>query len=623
MSPPHTPANAGKPDPRPRSFLGIRFAWSDSQCMDHGLPKPVRKYLAKAQAAGGLDYDTWLELVDHFRAAIAHGRSPEQIISALGPPRLLGRAIGRVRCPKMYFFARLVSWIGNTLVLCLFLYFALWAGLRWSEPSPSVDYYALLSQPALTTAPETHAWPIYRDLLKDPRLQSSNRYDFSTAFNPDSRSPLVHPTDPLWPQAVGKLHELRPQLAIIRQAAHKPLLGCVFAPFQQLPPDDRLAVTNEDPFLARLQAPAADHPVCRLESDEYDGYSFESQARAISRLFDPIAADMYLAAQESDVPRLLENYHAMLACSAQLRQIPLSTARHLAAGLLRDAIQPIAQISLAYPALLSEAQILDIRLKAAQSSADLDTLPAYLDPAYHDAIQRSYTLSDAGDDGRITRLGLLFLMRRLPSLPNDRSSPDKLPRWGHRLGSEILFPLAWLTFPSRKTLNQEHDQRLSEEKLQTLQPWNEDLGHYPQYTSGRRPTFTHFITMLPRITVLGVIPWGHREPSILPATRANRLADDALLAVAHYRARHGRYPASMADLVPQFCPAAPLSLQPSQHLFIKITPAGPVIYSPGPNGIDDDGLFVPWAPTPTPLSPPNPPQGDIFYYPDANRRITP
>jgi hypothetical protein len=65
----------------------------------------------------------------------------------------------------------------------------------------------------------------------------------------------------------------------------------------------------------------------------------------------------------------------------------------------------------------------------------------------------------------------------------------------------------------------------------------------------------------------------------------------AALAVERFRLARGRWPESLADVVPEVLAAVPADPFDGQPLRYRRTAGGVVIYSIGPDGADDGGTF--------------------------------
>jgi hypothetical protein len=66
---------------------------------------------------------------------------------------------------------------------------------------------------------------------------------------------------------------------------------------------------------------------------------------------------------------------------------------------------------------------------------------------------------------------------------------------------------------------------------------------------------------------------------------------DTVLALARYKARNGRYPEALADLVSEYLPALPNDMAVDEPLIYKPRNQGrtALLYSRGANGKDDGG----------------------------------
>jgi hypothetical protein len=101
--------------------------------------------------------------------------------------------------------------------------------------------------------------------------------------------------------------------------------------------------------------------------------------------------------------------------------------------------------------------------------------------------------------------------------------------------------------------------------------------------------------------VSAVSPWRNR--SMLPRiagyyqTRCRLDAGLAMLAIAEYHRRNGRYPGTLDDLLPEFLPRLPIDYANRQALRYRRTAEGYLLYSIGVNGKDDGGTAAADRPT--------------------------
>jgi hypothetical protein len=595
------PTASAKPPPqfeRVWRLAGIGLVFGNRPNRHTDLPKPIQAYLKKATKAGNLSDPDECELADHFRAGLAHGKSSDDLIAAMGKPKALGNAIYRAKHPIEWRVGVTLKWLGYAALTPFALYILLWAGLRWAKPQPTVDYYALLNQPVLATSPQDQAWPLYRAVISDPRMRRDKLLDaLMRPYNnqdPYDKDDLARPGDPDWPKAAAYLQTIQPLLIQFRAAAHKPALGIPLYRHADISDDDLviLHATRWTP-----SQPVANHPICRLASEAFEpDTSHLSTIRVTCRV---LSADMHLAAQQGDVKRFFADFEAHLAAARQLGQVPLhDTGRMFPAELTERPIAHAAQIALAHPGFLTEAQVTDLRRKSAQAIDALASLPTLPDAPYHDRMQRILT---PGPNGRITRDGLIYIFRTA-GLPDDDllTAP---PSWEQTIGAEILLPLAYLALPSRQGIDAQRAHINNSRRLNAFAPWSlyqtiHPWTHIPaDQDLNATPT-----RLFMELGVFAAAISFENEGRILSHAKAQARTHDTLLALAQYRARHGQYPATLADLVPAFLTLPPRGLEPTETLIYQLTPTGPIIYS------KDDGS----SPRPDPKT-------GTVYFPSGRR----
>jgi hypothetical protein len=102
---------------------------------------------------------------------------------------------------------------------------------------------------------------------------------------------------------------------------------------------------------------------------------------------------------------------------------------------------------------------------------------------------------------------------------------------------------------------------------------------------------------------------GGHEKSLLRSHAALRCADVGM-AAERYRRKHGNWPLSLADLVPQYLQAVPLDPFDGHPLRYRITDRGAVVYSIGEDGRDHSADL-------------NPPPDVVFALWNVNQRRQP
>src|SRR5262249_29944856 len=91
------------------------------------------------------------------------------------------------------------------------------------------------------------------------------------------------------------------------------------------------------------------------------------------------------------------------------------------------------------------------------------------------------------------------------------------------------------------------------------------------------------------------------------------------LAVERYRLKHGHWPQTLAEVGPEFLKAIPLDPFDGQPLRYRCVADGVIIYSVGPDGVDDGGNIQRQKPT-------NEPGTDLgfqLWNPDQRRQPAP
>jgi hypothetical protein len=85
----------------------------------------------------------------------------------------------------------------------------------------------------------------------------------------------------------------------------------------------------------------------------------------------------------------------------------------------------------------------------------------------------------------------------------------------------------------------------------------------------------------------GEDPYGQGYSVFAPVIRLRLLITD--LAIRSYQMQHGKLPATLDDLVPEFLPALPADTPGGGRIVYRKTDDGYRIYCTGPDGDDDGG----------------------------------
>ena len=91
------------------------------------------------------------------------------------------------------------------------------------------------------------------------------------------------------------------------------------------------------------------------------------------------------------------------------------------------------------------------------------------------------------------------------------------------------------------------------------------------------------------IVVSRVFPAAHKIAAAETRVAQRHRNLTVAVALAAYRADHGKYPAALADLAPKYLPIVPQDIYTYADLIYRPTDLGYLFYSVGPNRIDDQG----------------------------------
>jgi len=331
------------------------------------------------------------------------------------------------------------------------------------------------------------------------------------------------------------------------------------SPELRLRPRDELAVRNE---LGKLQAALIEaRRLCDLPRGRFpvdwsrDGISTNlghlNQVRTVARLLD---LDVMLRAQESDTDGALLSCQGMVNVARSTGDEPTMISL-----LLRNAI---LQLSLAkIERVLAQGEPSDLALAALQELLEEEDRQLVLLQALQGEralVNRFFEALRMGDGNVAQVLG---------------SSPHhSLDRWL----TEMLGPLIVGSLKEE----QAYVLRLYTQMVEAakLPPEQQDAA----FRACPRPTRTHLLASMLFPAVARIASAYRREQA---QVRCALMA----LAVERYRRQHGRWPASLAEVVPSQLRNVPLDPYDGLPLRYRRLSDGVVIYSVGPDGIDDGG----------------------------------
>lgn len=536
--------------------------------------------------------DVARELCAHMVDALASGSSEEVIIKEFGNPAetaaLITRAKKRLRPLWWRTWRGCVRAVGAVLLVVVVLYVL--AAARYFVRSPNIarNYVAELNAPALATAKDQRAWPVYIQALR--------------AFGPlpkylTSGSHTSMPGDPHWAEYVAWLESKQDALALVREGAAKPSLGYILS--SDIDPEYAATLEMLSPSYKHVAAPENDNPLLIGVLLPHLG-----EMRKFSRF---LSADAVIAADKNDRARFLANITAMFDMADQcldgqfliqsmvgfaIFNFAEQTAREYITrdGFLLDA--DLALLAHRVTAFTDKRLVLDLRNERKH---------------YEDIIQRLY--SDDGKGG-----GHLVKSSQLQKLYQDFGvRPPMTDSLYTALG-----PVQSVLLPSRSQLHKDLDDFAARALADNaLPPWRHDERTADQLYHKIGPAALN--QALPFLDSMKSDSDSHLARIFaardLTATRRDVLL--TIIGLEVFRRGHGRYPESLTELVPRYLPALPLDPFDGKPLRYRArlaagtnvastdvptstntdTPAldasrsasGPILYSIGVDGMDNSG----------------------------------
>lgn len=552
------------------------------------LPAPVRELIGKLVRRTRL----WkrekaavaMELIAHFEDGMEAGRGVDELIVNFGDVKTAARLIrrGKRRNRPLWWQAqrRLVQLIAALLLV----YIGLAVLLVARHPNPSVDYMAELNRPVLATPLADRAWPIYRDAWIKARLWELKDDALYLKDEDGKEGRSLRPGDAAWPEAAALLRQQKPLLDAMREGGLKPSLGWELKSggFNAFTPEERTALTGS----ADLHAP----PAASSRADQLMAQSLLSvllpHLSRIRQTANLLAADMRLAASEGDAARVLASYRALIGMARQCIQTPIVVNQLVGLGMLALADETLLETNQRKPGSLSSCRVDLLHAMASAGPLMWKMAVAGERAMFLDMIQRVYSDNGKGD-GTATLDGLRVMAAMPPLVAGSRGGIRDVSA-----AESLLLPAAVAVMASRRDVTEQADRMYSLAEEDAARPLWVKL-HEPSRaeTLGREwraSTLSNIRYALPAI----MAPSLGRASMVFDRTRALHEAAMVAMALEAYRDKTGRYPATLAELVPHYLPAAPLDYSTGGPLRYKLVDGKPLLYGLGKDGVDDGGVWT-------------------------------
>lgn len=542
------------------------------------------------------------ELLAHFRDGLKAGQPVEDLLAQFGSPRevagLIRRARIRLRPVAWQVWRR--GWQLSAVAVGVFVLYCgvLWGRFRLGTPAPLPDFIGQLDEVARGHREEGAAWPYYRKVLTElERLKPGEGAA-------ELRSAAVRgPAHPRWDAAREFLDENRAQVPVVLKGTEQRHLGYVYRDAEN---DAWLQAETGGPARHAEELFAAGKPPVTILLPHVQDLSLVSALLQIGT---------WEAIDERAAGRVIELLEAQRRLAEQLAGENAFTVNQLVAAAWETTARRLAGAAL-------------FRLGRQMTDAELerlrDAVPAVRPPDR--ALDRQVgrlTLESCYAGGRPE--SAVLLPRGVELLASPYMSEQRFPELKSLL-PDSRDPSWWADF-QRETATVRTATGVASlgEALRVLEELNDALDRSPQTDRGLdvaeyRRRYDAIANdpvrrrhLLPVLAV--VLPPQLLESDPLPHEVQRRVTHGALrlaMRAEQVRRRTGVVASSVEELsLPEAESRVADPFAPQQSLRWKVIDDGPVIYSVGPDGVDDGGVAGVAEPEAIPR------QGDWVVYPPA------
>lgn len=533
------------------------------------------------------------ELAAHFADGLASGRTAEDLASAFGDPKVSARELRQGAIAKRSVIdrglRRALQVAGTSVAVIVVVYLAM--AIHVARLRPTIAFDPIATYQSLLPETNEPAWPLYLEALAWSRSDATLGMPddpFGTAEQRDlfieaidrygarepgaepmvSTNALDEPIEPIDLRAI--LAARRDELAMLRRAAAMPVLG-------------RRAATSPTQAIAAEQAYFGTTAADGTESQPFADLLISvllpqlAEFRHAPRL---LVADARCAEEDGDFARAAADLAAIFGIARHAEE-----SRTLIGQLVAAAIR--TQASRAIVAMLEAGgERFDLDALAELAHA-VDSVPASslrLDMAgeqlmFEDVLQRMYSDNGAGDGVFIP-----WAFAEFSSLVDGSSRGDEEALTPIALA---VGPLAYLA-PSRRETTDQHARWLAAIEEDSARPWWDDRRSVDRVEQEVLFPSRSASSLAGGNLLLGLLlPAVSRANDNLAAQRFELDGAAIAIALARFHAVHGAWPASLEALVPELLSAVPIDPETDLPYRYLLRAAGPVVWSTGPDGIDD------------------------------------
>ncbi len=498
------------------------------------------------------------ELTSHFRDGLAAGSSVDDLIGRFGDPRTAAKLIRRSKRRNRPVVWHVFNYAFRAMLILLFIWALIFIRFCIGGPKPSVDYIAQLNAPILSTPKSDRAWPIWRKaiLAASDGPGKDSPVSFEGALGGDcDKIP--------WSQTANWLDHHQSSLELARVAAQKPVMGFVLG----------TGGSTEDAELFRMssdRAKGVDQPLMTVLLPHL------SMARTMALI---LSLDARRAVELKDGDRAVADMLAVFGLARQLRE-PHDLLMNQLVALAIDSlgVERLQQTIRTHPDVLSNKQMIEFAhlLYGPRVAADLISLKGER-IFFADVVQRVYT-DDGHGDGHITFKGM-------------QNVPNFITIGGHNqltidfMGFALSAPML---ISSRAEMAGLYDRFMNQTDANFQQPLRQV--NWDSLDSQLISLRASPVQSMRYILVSTLLPSLARSQANCEQYLGERDGTLVAISLELFHRRHGVYPASLVDLVPELLPEIPVDRITGDPVKYRLIDGKPVVYSVGADRIDDGGI---------------------------------
>lgn len=564
-------------------------ATSDRRVIDRmGLPEVLRERCLTLTKRTRLRtrerVEVARELAAHCADAIEAGRTPEDILSTMGDPKPLARLLRRGMLRKRHPIERSVRFAiaatGWTLGGSVLLYSIHATRFYMGTPEVVVDFAGALNERSVGIPEQDLAWPLYReahhtlDMLRREAITNVTGFDASATdeFSRDVRNamqdPFLSPSHEHYDAAIAVYEAGANNILLYREASRRAVLGYRYG-YELMHPDEPLHEMRYD-TLPIAASPADQPPLINLL------LAHLSPLRQAAR---DLAFHAMISARAGQADEVVADLVALNRLASHLSEEPFLIGHLVARAIGALADQAAMQVIQMNPELLSGQQLAKIAHATSARAQGSFTRALYGDASwFEDYLQRGFT-NDGHGNGRATKHAMYILGEN----PLEYSETD------HRssLFSRMVLPVTGLITADRQTLQSEYDSYI-DELAATIDFEPDEMIRRVRKIEQRLESATG-LARISRWPLQAAVPAAGRALTSELVSRMHRQASLAMIAATAHHAQTGAWPETLEQISPVLLPSLPEDpYNPGEPLRYVLRETGPVLYSVGENGIDDN-----------------------------------